>query len=92
LLTFFLEIRSPFNIGFKHIFLWHKRIMKNKQLEFEVYRSDSLLGTELQITRNMSHAGVLFQLTLLHHTVHFYLYDIRHYKDGKYLEPGICDN
>lgn len=67
--------------NYDSVFFWHKRITKNKSIEFEVIDdSNVLLSFELDISfRGKDHAGPSVMFGLFGSEISFKLYDHRHW-------------
>ena len=52
---------------------------KNKHIEIETMRDNTIASFEFKITANQSHAGLYLGLSLLGHRINFTFYDSRHW-------------
>jgi hypothetical protein len=52
---------------------------KNKHIEIETMRDNTIASFEFKITANQSHAGLYLGLSLLGHSINFTFYDSRHW-------------
>ena len=84
-----MQLQINFNIKnfwkksnyFNNVFFWHKRLSKNKSMEFEVIESsDNLFNFELEIVfSGKDHAGPSIVLGILGLDVGVRIYDHRHW-------------
>ena len=80
---FSFYIGSIFNNYFKRYFCKNYEISKNKSLEIELVRGNSLFGLNLMWTLRGHHAGVHFNLSLLTYNFSISFYDVRHWNYEK---------
>jgi hypothetical protein len=71
--------RNPWSDLFKPVWSWGKKLTKNKALEIEAYRSDTIIEYEIKFTIREDHAGLIIGLGLLSYTIRLQIYDTRHW-------------
>jgi hypothetical protein len=71
--------------SFKNIFLYFKRITKNKFIEFEISKSNwFLFKIDIELSfRGKDHAGFRFEFVILGLEFSLYFYDCRHWNYDK---------
>lgn len=81
MIYFNINLRNPkwWN-RFKNIKCWTgKTPFKHKFWEVQITKDCELLRIEFEITTQQDHAGINIELGLLGYTVHFTVYDNRHW-------------
>jgi hypothetical protein len=86
MIYFKLRVTNPWSPIWKLLKNFNGQITRTKAWEFNVYRSNELLGIEFEYTIRTDHAGISLTLSLLNFTLEFKTYDIRHWdhKDRKW--------
>jgi hypothetical protein len=74
---------NPWSDLFKPVWSWGKTVTKNKAIEVEVYRSDTVAEFETRVTVREDHAGLTIGLGLLSYTLRAQFYDTRHWNYEK---------
>jgi hypothetical protein len=75
------SISNPFSKNFKPLFFKHGSLTNNKRWEFEVHRTNRLIGFELTWTAMSDHAGLSINLSILTFEFYFQIYDRRHWNN-----------
>jgi hypothetical protein len=65
--------------------LWAKSqiLLNNKAVEFNGYRTNTILNAELNFNIRTDHAGIRLMIGLLGYEVELHFYDTRHWDDEK---------
>jgi hypothetical protein len=71
--------RNPWSDRFELLYGFAKTLTKNKALEIEAYRSDTILEYEIKFTIREDHSGLTIGLGLLSYTIRLQIYDTRHW-------------
>jgi hypothetical protein len=80
MLYFNFSISNPWSKRFKNIKTWYGRTpMRNKYWEFQIYRDNSILAVEGQITTRQDHAGSQLSIGLFSWRGEVTFYDSRHW-------------
>lgn len=80
MLIFNFNLENPFGTKFKNLGCRHGKITKNKAWEIQhYYDRRTLLSVELSYTIRESHAGLKFAISIIGYTIHFQIYDTRHW-------------
>jgi hypothetical protein len=74
---------NPWSDLFKPVWSCGKTVTKNKAIEVEVYRSDTVAEFETRVTVREDHAGLTIGLGLLSYTLRAQFYDTRHWNYEK---------
>jgi hypothetical protein len=56
-----------------------QQLTKNKSIEFNLYKTGTILGIEFDLTTRQDHAGLRLMLGLLSWQVELQVYDARHW-------------
>jgi hypothetical protein len=78
-----LSLINPWSDLFKPVWSWDKKVTKNKAIEVEVYRSNSIAEFETRLRFREDHAGLTFGLGLFSYTLNAQFYDTRHWNYEK---------
>jgi hypothetical protein len=65
------------------VWSWDKKLTKNKAVEIEVYRSNTVIEFEARLRHREDHAGLTIGLGLLSYTLRAQFYDTRHWNYEK---------
>jgi hypothetical protein len=80
MLIFNFNLENPFSNKFKNLGCHYGKITKNKAWEIQhYYDSHSILLMELSYTIRESHAGLKLFVGIFGYTIHFQIYDTRHW-------------
>ncbi len=74
-----LSLINPWSDRFKPLWSWGRRLTKNKAIEVEVYRSNTVAEFEARLRHREDHAGLTIGLGLFSYTLHIDFYDTRHW-------------
>ena len=74
---------NPWSDLFKPVWSWDKKVTKNKAIEIEVYRSNTVAEFEARLRHREDHAGLTVGLGLLSYTLRAQFYDTRHWNYEK---------
>ena len=74
---------NPWSDLFKPVWSWDKKVTKNKAVEVEVYRSNTVAELEARLRHREDHAGLIISLGLLSYTLRAQFYDTRHWNYEK---------
>jgi len=85
MINFSFHIGNVFDNYFKRYFCKNYVITKNKNLEVELVRCNSIFGLHFMWTLRGHHAGVHFSLSLLSYNFSIAFYDVRHWNYQKNL-------
>jgi hypothetical protein len=77
------SLRDPFSDTHETLFYKGNKLTKNKSCEFQVVRTNEIVGLELSITIEEDHAGLDFDFALFGYGVLFNFYDTRHWDYDK---------
>jgi len=80
MISFNFSLRNPWSNTFKN--LWCKSYttpFKNKFIELECYKDNSLLSVMFDCSFRRSHAGLVIDLGVFGYNVQFQFYDNRHW-------------
>ena len=78
-----LSLMNPWSDCFKPVRSWDKKITKNKAVEIEIYRSNTVIEFEARLRHREDHAGLTVGLGLLSYTLRAQFYDTRHWNYEK---------
>ena len=74
---------NPWSDLFKPVWSWDKKVTKNKAVEVEVYRSNTVVEFEARLQHREDHAGLTIGLGLFSYTLRAQFYDTRHWNYKK---------
>jgi hypothetical protein len=74
---------NPLSNRFEPTWSWGKKLTKNKALELEFYRSNTIVEFESRLTFREDHAGLTLGLGLFSYTLRAQFYDTRHWNYDK---------
>ena len=77
------SLMNPWSDLFKPVWSWDKKVTKNKAVEVEVYRSNTVAEFETRLRHREDHAGLIIGLGLLSYTLRAQFYDTRHWNYEK---------
>jgi hypothetical protein len=78
-----LSLINPWSDLFKPAWSWDKKLTKNKAVEIEVYRSNTVAEFEARLRYREDHAGLTIGLGVLSYTLRAQFYDTRHWNYEK---------
>ena len=78
-----LSLLNPWSDLFKPVWSWDKKLTKNKAVEIEVYRSNTVAEFETRLRFREDHAGLTIGLGLFSCTLRAQFYDTRHWNYEK---------
>lgn len=78
-----LSLTNPWSDLFKPVWSWNIKLTKNKAVEIEVYRSNTVVEFEARLRHREDHAGLTVGLGLLSYTLGAQFYDTRHWNYEK---------
>ncbi len=78
-----LSLINPWSDRFEPVWSWDKKLTKNKAVEIEVYRSNTVIEFEARLRHREDHAGLTIGLGLLSYTLRAQFYDTRHWNYEK---------
>lgn len=82
MILFNLNLCNPWGNTFKNLWNFsYNTPFKNKFIELEVTRNDTLISFQFNWTVRQSHAGLNLVLGLFGYNLHFNFYDNRHWDD-----------
>jgi hypothetical protein len=89
MIGFSFNIDYTNDVEFKNF--WHRSWstpLTHKFIELEIHTSNSIVGFDFDFTTQCDHAGLDIQITVFGRTVHFNVYDDRHwnYKENCYSD------
>ncbi len=73
------SLTNPWSDLFDAGWSWGKVLTKNKACELQLYRCNTILEGQFEITTRQDHAGVRLEFGLLSYVLAFNLYDTRHW-------------
>ena len=87
MLHFNFAFNNPFSNRFLNLFTRMGQVYKTKYWELECYRSNVIVELGFNVTTRCDHAGFDLTIGLLGHTIHFQVYDNRHwnYKEDRWM-------
>ena len=74
---------NPLSDRFEPTWSWGKKLITNKAIEFEFYRSNTIVEFESRLTFREDHAGLTIGLGLFSYTLRAQFYDTRHWNYEK---------
>ena len=77
------SLTNPWSDLFKPVWNWDKTVTKNKAVEVEVYRSNTVAEFETRLRHREDHAGLTIGLGLFSYTLRAQFYDTRHWNYEK---------
>ena len=78
-----LSLMNPWSDRFEPVWSWNTKLTKNKAVEIEVYRSNTVVEFEARLRHREDHAGLIVGLGLLSYTLRAQFYDTRHWNYEK---------
>ena len=78
-----LSLMNPWSDRFDPVWSWDTKLTKNKAVEIEVYRSNTVVEFETRLRHREDHAGLTVGLGLLIYTLRAQFYDTRHWNYEK---------
>ena len=78
-----ISLMNPWSDLFKPVWSWDKKLTKNKAVEVEVYRSNTVIEFETRLRHRVDHAGLTIGLGVLSYTLRAQFYDTRHWNYEK---------
>ena len=78
-----LSLMNPWSDRFDPVWSWDTQLTKNKAVEIEVYRSNTVVEFEARLRDREDHAGLIVGLGLLSYTLRAQFYDTRHWNYEK---------
>ena len=78
-----LSLKNPWSDRFEPVWSWNTKLTKNKAVEIEVYRSNTVIEFEAKLRHREDHAGLTVGLGLLSYTLRAQFYDTRHWNYEK---------
>ena len=81
-----LGLTNPFSRRFDNLFNRSALISKNKAVEFEIVKNNSILSIDFRLSTRCDHAGASLEIGLLGYGCMLQYYDTRHwnYKQEQY--------
>ena len=80
MISFNLSLQNPWSDTFKNFWCrCYKTPFKNKFIELEFYKDNSLLSVMFDWSFRRSHAGLVIELGIFGYNVQFQFYDNRHW-------------
>jgi hypothetical protein len=76
-------LTNPWSDLYKPVWSWDKKLTKNKAIEVEVYRSNTVAEFEARLRHREDHAGLTIGLGFLSYTLRVQFYDTRHWNYEK---------
>jgi hypothetical protein len=86
MIYFNFNLTNPFSHRWANIKSLAFQVSKNKFIEIEAYKDNTIVSCTLRLTTRTDHAGLMLDLGLLGYTVSFNFYDTRHWNEeaGRY--------
>ena len=78
-----LSLMNPWSDRFDPVWSWDTKLTKNKAVEIEVYRSNTVIEFEARLRHREDHAGLTVGLGLLSYTLRAQFCDTRHWNYEK---------
>ncbi len=73
------SIVNPWSDLFDAGWCWSKKLTKNKAIELQLYRCNTIVEGQVEFTTRQDHAGVRLEIGFLSYVLAFNLYDTRHW-------------
>ena len=78
-----VRISNPFSSRWGILYASSKLLKRNKAIEFNLYKSNTIVNFEFRLNVRTDHAGLQTQFGLLGYELEFNFYDTRHWDDEK---------
>jgi hypothetical protein len=79
MLSLQFNIKNPYSSRFGIVSVKHGKITKNKSWEFQIDKTNDIIGFEVRLTTRQCHSGFWLSLALFGYEVIFNIHDNRHW-------------
>jgi hypothetical protein len=79
MINFNFEIKNPWSSRWNIVLTKHGLLKKYKGFEFNVYRSNTIVNFEFNLSTRTDHAGLSLHLGIVGYQIEFSLHDTRHW-------------
>jgi hypothetical protein len=83
MINFNFSLSNPWSNRWKTLWTKHRLLYTNKVVEFNGYKTNSLITVDINLSLQTDHAGLRLMLGLFGYEVEVHFYDTRHWDSEK---------
>jgi hypothetical protein len=83
MINFNFSIENPWSSRWDIVLSTHRLLGQYKAIEFNIYRSNTIVNFEFNLRTRTDHAGLNLHLGIFSYQIEFSLYDTRHWDHEK---------